>query len=150
MPPVGFEPTTDWLLTTSAFAALAVRGLDFAFTRSGCSPSSLYTFAFLRLARRCQLRVHRIWRVIQWVFLLKASFESQLLLPTELRRLTGMIIPCPYVLSIPNVKNLGKDSPSQNKKRNSCNTKKNKFKHFSPFGSCQWNKDELDWNTSFQ
>ena len=49
MPPVGIEPTTDWLLTTSAFAALAVRGLDFAFVRSGRSPSSLYTFAFSAL-----------------------------------------------------------------------------------------------------
>jgi len=31
---------------------LRVRGLDYAFTRSGCAPSSLYTFRFLGLARR--------------------------------------------------------------------------------------------------
>jgi hypothetical protein len=48
MEPVGLEPTTNGLLTTSAFAATLadVRGLDYPFTRVGCCPSSLYTFLF--------------------------------------------------------------------------------------------------------
>ena len=66
MEPVGLEPTTNGLLTTSAFAATLadVRGLDYPFTRVGCCPSSLYTFLFRGLARDCHqhylLRVPRI------------------------------------------------------------------------------------------
>jgi hypothetical protein len=52
---VGIEPT--WSIDRQIFLPLwlsppCVCGLDYAFIRSGCQPSSLYTFTFLRLARR--------------------------------------------------------------------------------------------------
>ena len=54
--PTGLEPVTNQLcFTTMTFATLSVCGLDYAFIRSGCLPSSLYTFLFRGLARRCHL-----------------------------------------------------------------------------------------------
>lgn len=46
--------------TTTAFAALSVCGLDYAFIHEGWEPSSLYTFRYCGLARRYQLRIRRL------------------------------------------------------------------------------------------
>lgn len=53
---LGVEPRTYSLLTTSAFAAISVCGLDHAIIPLGYEPSDLYTFSkakALHLARRC-------------------------------------------------------------------------------------------------
>jgi len=100
MPPAGIEPATYRLHTTSAFAALAVRGLDFAFNRSGCSSSSLYTFP-CGLGSALPVKGSPNLGRFTYTFLCKSSIESRMLYHLSYR---GVYYGVNYNASIPDVK----------------------------------------------
>lgn len=102
MPPAGIEPATYRLLTTSAFAALAVCGLDFAFNRSGCSSSSLYTFP-CGLGSALPVKGSPNLGRFTCTFLHKSSIESRMLYHLSYRGVftcTVLIITLRFFMSI--------------------------------------------------